>query len=76
MSNPVLPEQILHYIGGKHLPSVDGATFEVAEPVTNRVYAQAAAGGPEDVDRAVRRRRRRSRPGPGRGWRRGRGRGC
>jgi 5-carboxymethyl-2-hydroxymuconic-semialdehyde dehydrogenase len=53
MSNPVLPEKILHYIGGKHLPSVDGATFEVAEPVTNRVYAQVAAGGPEDVDRAV-----------------------
>ena len=53
MSNPVLPEQILHYIGGKHLPSADGATFEVTEPVTNRVYARAAAGGPEDVDRAV-----------------------
>jgi 5-carboxymethyl-2-hydroxymuconic-semialdehyde dehydrogenase len=53
MSNPVLPEKILHYIGGKHLPSADGATFEVAEPVTNRVYAQVAAGGPEDVDRAV-----------------------
>jgi len=53
MSNPVLPEKILHYIGGKHLPSVDGATFEVAEPVTNRVYTQVAAGGPEDIDRAV-----------------------
>ena len=53
MSNPVLPEKILHYIGGKHLPSADGATFEVAEPVTNRVYTQVAAGGPEDVDRAV-----------------------
>jgi 5-carboxymethyl-2-hydroxymuconic-semialdehyde dehydrogenase len=53
MSNPVLPEKILHYIGGKHVPSADGATFEVAEPVTNRVYAQVAAGGSEDVDRAV-----------------------
>ena len=32
---------------------MDGATFDVADPVTNRVYAQAAAGGAEDVDRAV-----------------------
>ena len=31
MSNPVLPEKILHYIGGKHLPSVDGATFATIE---------------------------------------------
>jgi 5-carboxymethyl-2-hydroxymuconic-semialdehyde dehydrogenase len=53
MSNPVLPEKILHYIGGKHLPSTDGATFGVAEPLSNTVYAQVAAGGPEDVDRAV-----------------------
>ena len=53
MSNPVLPEKILHYIGGKHLPSADGATFEVAEPVSNTTYAQAAAGGPADIDRAV-----------------------
>jgi 5-carboxymethyl-2-hydroxymuconic-semialdehyde dehydrogenase len=53
MSNPVLPEKILHYIGGKHLPSTDGATFGVAEPLGNKVYAQVAAGGPEDVDRAA-----------------------
>ncbi|HTU06201.1 MAG TPA: aldehyde dehydrogenase family protein, partial [Trebonia sp.] len=53
MSNPVLPEEILHYIGGKHLPSTDGATFDVAEPLGNKVYAQVAAGGPEDVGRAV-----------------------
>ena len=53
MSNPVLPEEILHYIGGKHLPSTDGTTFDVAEPLGNKVYAQVAAGGPEDVGRAV-----------------------
>jgi 5-carboxymethyl-2-hydroxymuconic-semialdehyde dehydrogenase len=53
MSNPVLPERILHYIGGKHLPSTDGATFGVGEPLSNKVYAQVAAGGPEDVDGAV-----------------------
>jgi len=49
----VIPEKILHYIGGKHVPSLNGATFGVADPVTNQVYAQAAAGGAEDVQRAV-----------------------
>jgi 5-carboxymethyl-2-hydroxymuconic-semialdehyde dehydrogenase len=49
----VIPDKILHYIGGKLVPSADGATFGVTEPVTNQVYAQAAAGGAEDVKRAV-----------------------
>ena len=49
----MIPEKILHYIGGKHVPSLNGATFGVADPVTNQVYAQAAAGGAEDVQRAV-----------------------
>ncbi len=49
----MIPEKLLHYIGGKHVPSADGVTFGVADPVTNRVYAQVAAGGTEDVDRAV-----------------------
>jgi len=53
MSNPVIPDKILHYIGGRQVPSADGATFEVADPVTNASYAQAAAGGPADVGRAV-----------------------
>ena len=39
-----LPEEILHFIGGRHVPSVSGRTFGVADPVSNRVYAQAAAG--------------------------------
>ena len=47
------PEKILHYIGGKQVPSVHGLTFGVADPVSNRVYAQVAAGGAEDVHRAV-----------------------
>src|ERR1700751_4096814 len=47
------PEKILHYIGGEHIPSANGATFGVADPVSNKVYAQAAAGSHEDVDRAV-----------------------
>ncbi len=49
----MIPEQILHYIGGGHVPSLDGRTFGVTDPVSNRVYAQAAAGGPEEIDRAV-----------------------
>jgi 5-carboxymethyl-2-hydroxymuconic-semialdehyde dehydrogenase len=49
----VIPEKILHYIGGKHVPSANGATFGVADPVTNQVYAQAAAGAAEDVQRAA-----------------------
>lgn len=48
-----LPEKIDHFIGGRHAPSVSGSTFHVADPVSNRVYAHVAAGGPEDVDRAV-----------------------
>jgi 5-carboxymethyl-2-hydroxymuconic-semialdehyde dehydrogenase len=46
-------EELLHYIGGKHVPSVNGAMFDVTEPVSNGVYTRAAAGGAEDVDRAV-----------------------
>jgi 5-carboxymethyl-2-hydroxymuconic-semialdehyde dehydrogenase len=49
----VIPEKILHYIGGRHVPSADGATFGVADPVSNQVYAQAAYGTAEDVARAV-----------------------
>jgi 5-carboxymethyl-2-hydroxymuconic-semialdehyde dehydrogenase len=49
----VIPDKIEHYIGGQHVPSADGGTFAVADPVRNEVYAQAAAGGPADVDRAV-----------------------
>ena len=47
------PDKILHYIGGKQVPSANGSTFGVADPVSNKVYAQAAAGSHEDVDRAV-----------------------
>ncbi|MCL2584586.1 MAG: 5-carboxymethyl-2-hydroxymuconate semialdehyde dehydrogenase [Streptosporangiales bacterium] len=48
-----LPEKIEHYIGGRHVPSADGATFGVADPVANKEYTRAAAGGPADIDRAV-----------------------
>ena len=48
-----VPSKIEHFIGGRQVPSADGATFDVADPVSNTVYAQAAAGGPADIDRAV-----------------------
>jgi 5-carboxymethyl-2-hydroxymuconic-semialdehyde dehydrogenase len=50
---PDLPATLEHFIGGAHAASADGATFEVADPVSNRPYATVAAGGPKDVDRAV-----------------------
>jgi 5-carboxymethyl-2-hydroxymuconic-semialdehyde dehydrogenase len=50
---PGVPAKLEHFIGGAPAASADGATFEVADPVSNRPYATVAAGGPEDVDRAV-----------------------
>ena len=41
----MIPDTIEHFIGGEHLPSADGATFGVADPVGNKEYARAAAGG-------------------------------
>ena len=35
------------------MPSVSGGTFDVADPTTNQVYAQVAAGDSRDVDQAV-----------------------
>ena len=48
-----LPGTLNHFIGGACTPSADGATFDVADPVSNEVYAQVAAGAAADVDRAV-----------------------
>ncbi|GGD34985.1 aldehyde dehydrogenase [Microbacterium faecale] len=48
-----LPERIRHYIGGQFVDSLDGDTFDVIDPVSNRAYIQAASGKPADVDRAV-----------------------
>src|SRR6516165_7859956 len=50
---PNVPAKLERFIGGAHTASADGATFEVADPVTNLPYATVAAGGPADVDRAV-----------------------
>ena len=50
---PELPKTLEHFIGGQPAGSADGATFEVADPVSNQPYATVAAGGAKDVDRAV-----------------------
>jgi 5-carboxymethyl-2-hydroxymuconic-semialdehyde dehydrogenase len=50
---PHVPAKLEHFIGGTHTPSADGGTFDVADPVTNQPYATVAAGGPQDIDRAV-----------------------
>lgn len=48
-----IPEQLHHFIAGAEVDSLSGETFDVADPVTNKPYATAAAGQPEDIDRAV-----------------------
>jgi 5-carboxymethyl-2-hydroxymuconic-semialdehyde dehydrogenase len=48
-----LPGRLEHFIDGAWAPSADGATFGVADPVSNETYAQVAAGGAADVDRAA-----------------------
>ncbi|MFF1878390.1 5-carboxymethyl-2-hydroxymuconate semialdehyde dehydrogenase [Leifsonia sp. NPDC058230] len=48
-----LPSRLQHYIGGAFVDSISGATFDVLEPAGNTVYATAAAGQKEDIDRAV-----------------------
>jgi acyl-CoA reductase-like NAD-dependent aldehyde dehydrogenase len=41
------------YLAGEWAPAADGATYDTYEPATGRVWAEVAAAGPEDVDRAV-----------------------
>ena len=52
-----LPTTLDHFIGDGRVASVDGETFEVADPVSNQPYATVAAGAAKDaakdVDRAV-----------------------
>jgi len=50
---PGLPAKLEHFIGGSQTASADGATFEVADPVSNRPYATVAAGAAEDINRAA-----------------------
>jgi len=41
------------FIGGEFSAAASGETIEVIDPATGQVFAHAAAGGAEDIDRAV-----------------------
>jgi len=64
VSDSGLPGRLDHFIAGAWSPSADGATFTVADPVSNQAYAQVAAGGAEDIDRAARAAHRAFTDGP------------
>ena len=42
------------FIGGTFRPAASGATFDVTDPATGQVFAQAASGDAADIDLAVR----------------------
>jgi acyl-CoA reductase-like NAD-dependent aldehyde dehydrogenase len=42
-----------HFINGEFVAAATGQTFEVVDPATGQVFATAAMGGAEDIDRAV-----------------------
>ena len=46
--------KVLHFIGGREVPSKSGETFKDTNPATGAVIAQVASGGVADVDAAVR----------------------
>ena len=48
-----VPSVIRHYIGGKHVDSVDGGVLDVLDPVTHSAYATVASGKSADIDAAV-----------------------
>ena len=48
-----LPGSICHYINGEWVDSVDGDTFDVLNPVTNKPYIKAASGKKADIEAAV-----------------------
>ncbi|MEZ4562741.1 MAG: aldehyde dehydrogenase family protein [Thermomicrobiales bacterium] len=74
LSNPVLMAPVTDFVQKEHrllidgewTPAASGETFEVFDPATGEVLARVAAGGAEDIDRAVRAARRAFDDGP---WR-------
>ncbi len=49
-----MTKQFHNIIGGEKVASASGETYDVINPATGEVYAQAPASGAEDVDRAMR----------------------
>ncbi|MGN6577550.1 MAG: gamma-aminobutyraldehyde dehydrogenase [Nocardioides sp.] len=48
-----MTKQFHNIIGGEKVASASGETYDVINPATGEVYAQAPASGAEDVDRAM-----------------------
>jgi 5-carboxymethyl-2-hydroxymuconic-semialdehyde dehydrogenase len=48
-----LPTEILHYVGGHHVPSRSGRTFANLDPVSNQPYSVVARGDAQDVAAAA-----------------------
>jgi 5-carboxymethyl-2-hydroxymuconic-semialdehyde dehydrogenase len=59
-----LPAHLPHFIDGQAVDSVSGEVFDVLDPVSNKPYATAAAGGGPDIHRAVTAARRAFVDGP------------
>src|SRR3954449_10896115 len=55
-------------IGGAWVAPADGRLVDVINPATEEVVAQAALGGPADIDRAVRAARTALEDGPWPAW--------
>src|SRR6188472_3801249 len=53
-----LKERYGLFIGGREVPSSDGATFTSIDPSTEQPLAQIARATPADIDKAVRAARR------------------
>lgn len=47
-----MTQTFTNLIDGEAAPAASGATYDVFDPTTGEVYAQAAASNQEDVDRA------------------------
>jgi phenylacetaldehyde dehydrogenase len=52
------------FIDGQFVPAQSGKTFDVINPATGEVFAQAAAGDAADIDRAVKAARKAFESGP------------
>jgi aminomuconate-semialdehyde/2-hydroxymuconate-6-semialdehyde dehydrogenase len=64
MTDAAAHRTVRHFIGGRFVDSLSGRTFDSISPIDNTVCASVAAGGAEDVDRAVEAARRAFDDGP------------
>ena len=60
-----------NFVGGEHADTAEGRTYDLVNPATGEVFAQAPLSSEEDVDRAFGRRRGPSSRGATRRPRRG-----